>query len=144
MFYPFIIEQRMYPKWKRGYIVGEMSEANFLHKILPKSKKKSKFNHNGKNILLLTSTTTIIKIQRLPRVNVGYQKNKQKGESMRGKLRNIRKEQKLTQENLSKMVNIHRTHYSMIENGRRNPSLKVAVSIKKALNYQYDDIFEKQ
>ena len=39
---------------------------------------------------------------------------------MRGKLRNIRKEQKLTQENLSKMVNIHRTHYSMIENGRRN------------------------
>lgn len=71
-------------------------------------------------------------------------KIKKKGESMREKLRNIRKEKNLTQENLSKMVNIHRTHYSMIENGRRNPSLKVAVSIKKALNYQYDDIFEKQ
>ena len=25
-----IFEQRMYPKWERGYIVGEMSEANFL------------------------------------------------------------------------------------------------------------------
>jgi len=63
---------------------------------------------------------------------------------MRDKLRNIRKEQNLTQESLSNMVNIHRTYYSMIENGKRTPSLKVAVSIKKALNYQYDDIFEKQ
>ena len=67
-----------------------------------------------------------------------------KGEIKREKLKKIRKEQNLTQKSLSKSVNIHRTHYSMIENGRRNPSLKVAVSIKKALNYQYDDIFEKQ
>ena len=67
-----------------------------------------------------------------------------KEEIMREKLKKIRKEQNLTQKSLSKSVNIHRTHYSMIENGRRNPSLKVAVSIKKALNYQYDDIFEKQ
>lgn len=63
---------------------------------------------------------------------------------MRVKLRNIRKEQNLTQKNLSSMVNIHRTHYSMIENGKRNPSLKVAISLKRALNYQNDDIFEKQ
>ena len=28
--YPFFtFEQRIYPKWERGYIVGEMSEANF-------------------------------------------------------------------------------------------------------------------
>ena len=26
-----IFEQRMYPKCERGYIVGEMSEANFLY-----------------------------------------------------------------------------------------------------------------
>ena len=63
---------------------------------------------------------------------------------MRGKLRSIRKKQNLTQESLSNMVNIHRTYYSMIENGKRTPSLKVAVSIKKALNYQYDDIFDNQ
>ena len=63
---------------------------------------------------------------------------------MRDKLRSIRKEKNLTQENLSKMVNIHRTYYSMIENGKRNPSLQVAISLKRALNYQYDDIFEKQ
>jgi len=63
---------------------------------------------------------------------------------MRVKLRNIRKEKNLTQKNLSNMVNIHRTYYSMIERGRKNPSLKVAISIKRALNYQYDDIFDNQ
>ena len=63
---------------------------------------------------------------------------------MRVKLRSIRKKQNLTQESLSNMVNIHRTYYSMIERGRKNPSLRVAISIKKALNYQYDDIFENQ
>ena len=63
---------------------------------------------------------------------------------MRVKLKKLRKEQNLTQKNLSNMVNIHRTYYSMIERGRKNPSLRVAISIKKALNYQNDDIFEKQ
>ena len=63
---------------------------------------------------------------------------------MRVKLRSIRKKQNLTQESLSNMVNIHRTYYSMIENGKRNPSLQVAISLKRALNYQNDDIFEKQ
>ena len=63
---------------------------------------------------------------------------------MRVKLKKLRKEQNLTQKNLSNMVNIHRTYYSMIERGRKNPSLRVAISIKKALNYQYDDIFENQ
>ena len=63
---------------------------------------------------------------------------------MRVKLKKLRKEQKLTQKNLSSMVNIHRSYYSMIENGKRNPSLKVAISLKRALNNQYDDIFEKQ
>ena len=63
---------------------------------------------------------------------------------MRVKLKKLRKEQNLTQKNLSNMVNIHRTYYSMIERGRKNPSLRVAISLKRALNYQYDDIFEKQ
>ena len=62
---------------------------------------------------------------------------------MRDKLRKVRKQQKLTQESLSKKANIHRTYYSMIESGKRTPSLKVAISIKKALNYKEDDIFEK-
>ena len=64
--------------------------------------------------------------------------------SLGEKIKKLRKEQNLTQKSLSKSVNIHRTHYSMIENGKRNPSLKVAISLKRALNYQNDDIFEKQ
>ena len=63
---------------------------------------------------------------------------------MRVKLKKLRKEQNLTQKNLSSMVNIHRSYYSMIERGRKNPSLRVAISIKKALNYQNDDIFDNQ
>ena len=63
---------------------------------------------------------------------------------MRVKLKKLRKEQNLTQKNLSSMVNIHRSYYSMIERGRKNPSLRVAISLKRALNYQYDDIFENQ
>ena len=63
---------------------------------------------------------------------------------MRVKLKKLRKEQNLTQKNLSNMVNIHRSYYSMIERGRKNPSLKVAISLKRALNYQYDDIFDNQ
>lgn len=62
---------------------------------------------------------------------------------MRDKLRKVRKEQHFTQDSLSKKINIHRTYYSMIESGKRNPSLKLAISIKKALNYKEDDIFEK-
>lgn len=61
---------------------------------------------------------------------------------MREKLRELRKSKNLTQKNISKMVNIHRTYYAMIESGRRNPSLRVAINIKKALNYEEDDIFE--
>ena len=63
---------------------------------------------------------------------------------MRVKLKKLRKEQNLTQKNLSSMVNIHRSYYSMIERGRKNPSLRVAISLKRALNYQYDDIFDNQ
>ena len=74
----------------------------------------------------------------------GNRSEKKRWEILREKLKKLRKEQNLTQKNLSSMVNIHRTHYSMIERGRKNPSLKVAISLKRALNYQNDDIFEKQ
>ena len=52
---------------------------------------------------------------------------------MRGKLKSLRKEQNLTQESLSNMVNIHRTYYSMIENGRRNPSIQFVNKSNKSI-----------
>lgn len=115
------------------FLYKKVTDNKPIIKKLPKIWKNIDININNyynKNIKVTKSNLLITKMA--------------KGETMREKLKKIRKEQNLTQKSLSKSVNIHRTHYSMIENGRRNPSLKVAVSIKKALNYQYDDIFEKQ
>lgn len=115
------------------FLYKKVTDNKPIIKKLPKIWKNIDININNyynKNIKVTKSNLLITKMA--------------KGEIMREKLKKIRKEQNLTQKSLSKSVNIHRTHYSMIENGRRNPSLKVAVSIKKALNYQYDDIFEKQ
>lgn len=115
------------------FLYKKVTDNKPIIKKLPKIWKNIDININNyynKNIKVTKSNLLITKMA--------------KGEIMREKLKKIRKEQNLTQKSLSNMVNIHRTYYSMIENGRRNPSLKVAVSIKKALNYQYDDIFEKQ
>lgn len=115
------------------FLYKKVTDNKPIIKKLPKIWKNIDININNyynKNIKVTKSNLLITKMA--------------KGETMREKLKKIRKEQNLTQKSLSKSVNIHRTHYSMIESGRRNPSLKVAVSIKKALNYQYDDIFEKQ
>lgn len=62
---------------------------------------------------------------------------------MREKLKKVRLNQDLTQEKIAKMVGISRVHYTQIENASNNkcPSLDVAINIKKALNYQGDDLF---
>ena len=39
------------------------------------------------------------------------------------------------------MVGISRPSYTNIELGRKNPSLKIALKIKKVLNYKDDNIF---
>lgn len=60
---------------------------------------------------------------------------------MRDKLKKVRLEQNLTQYQVAKMVGISRPSYTNIELGRKNPSLKIALKIKKVLNYKDDDIF---
>ncbi|MBR1740263.1 MAG: helix-turn-helix domain-containing protein [Lachnospiraceae bacterium] len=61
---------------------------------------------------------------------------------MRVKLKSVRKEQNLTQQELANIVGISRVHYTQIENSaNKNPSLEVALRIKKALNYCGDDLF---
>lgn len=60
---------------------------------------------------------------------------------MRKKLKDERKKQKLTQQELANKVGISRVHYTQIENNSKNPSLSVALSIKKVLNYAGDDLF---
>ena len=61
---------------------------------------------------------------------------------MRVKLQKLRQAMGYTQQTLSDTIGTSRNHYSQIETGDKNPSLKLALRIKKALNYQNDDIFE--
>lgn len=45
---------------------------------------------------------------------------------------------------MSKAVNISRSHYSQIESGEKDPSLKVSLRIKRVLGYGGDDLFFNQ
>ncbi len=60
---------------------------------------------------------------------------------MRTKLKKIRLSRELTQEEMANQLGIDRATYTNIELGNRNPSLKVALKMKKILNYNNDDIF---
>lgn len=60
---------------------------------------------------------------------------------MRVKLVKLREGRGYTQATFSKAVGISRSHYSQIETGEKEPSLKVGLKIKRVLDYQYDDIF---
>ena len=60
---------------------------------------------------------------------------------MREKLRRIRIQNNYTQQQVATALRISRPFYTKIELGISNPSLKVAMDIKKVLNYTNDDIF---
>lgn len=60
---------------------------------------------------------------------------------MRVKLVKLREGRGYTQKTFSEAVGISRSHYSQIETGEKEPSLKVGLKIKRVLDYQYDDIF---
>lgn len=60
---------------------------------------------------------------------------------MRNRLKIIRLKNNLTHEEIAKKVGINRATYTNIELGRKNPSLDVAIKIKRELNYENDDIF---
>ena len=63
---------------------------------------------------------------------------------MRAKLQEMRKEKGYTQETFSRECKISRSFYSQIESGEKNPSLAVALRIKKILDYYDDDIFYRK
>ena len=63
---------------------------------------------------------------------------------MRKKLIELRKNKGLTQKQLADMLHIARSTYVGYEQGSFQPSLKIAISIKKILNYEGDDIFFNQ
>ena len=60
---------------------------------------------------------------------------------MREWLIKIRIENKKSQNELAKLCNITDSFYCMIENGKRNPSIKVAKLIAKNLNFEWTNFF---
>lgn len=63
---------------------------------------------------------------------------------MRNVLKGLRLTANLTQQDVANSLNIGRTSYTNIELGNKNPSLDLAISIKKLFKYEKDDIFLNQ
>lgn len=57
-------------------------------------------------------------------------------------LKLLRKEKGLTQQDIADILNISRQHYSMIENGERNPSTKLAMRFGSILGFDWVAFFD--
>ena len=62
-------------------------------------------------------------------------------DTKKSRLYKRRMELNLTQEEIAKKAGITRPYYSMIENGRQDPSLKLAKKIAKILRSGVDALF---
>ena len=60
---------------------------------------------------------------------------------LRNRLKEIRKEQRLSQDELAKMVGVSRNTISSIETGQFNPTAKLALILCIALDKRFEDIF---
>ena len=60
---------------------------------------------------------------------------------LRNRLKEIRKEQRLSQDELAKMVGVSRNTISSIETGQFNPTAKLALIICIALDKKFEEIF---
>lgn len=76
--------------------------------------------------------------------NLTPKKSTERSRKMRVKLQKLREAYGFTQQSFSEALGISRSHYSQIETGEKAPSLRLALRIKKALNYQGDDIFDNR
>jgi transcriptional regulator with XRE-family HTH domain len=54
-----------------------------------------------------------------------------------------RKAKKISQEKLSKLTGLDRTFISLIENGKRNPTLATILKISAALEISPSELFQK-
>lgn len=57
------------------------------------------------------------------------------------KLRQIRKQKKMTQEHLSEMAKIDYSYLNLIEAGKRNPSLRRITKLARALKISLQELF---
>ena len=60
---------------------------------------------------------------------------------LKTRLHELRKEHNMQQAELAKLVGVRRETIGNLENGRYNPSLKLAMDIAKVFNTTVEDIF---
>ena len=60
---------------------------------------------------------------------------------LRNRLKEIRKEQRLSQDELAKMVGVSRNTISSIETGQFSPTAKLALILCIALDKKFEDLF---
>lgn len=53
----------------------------------------------------------------------------------------LRKERRMTQEDLAFKVNVDRSYMGFVERGEKNPTLKILVKISKALDVSLSELF---
>ena len=60
---------------------------------------------------------------------------------MKNRITELRKEKKLTQQDLANLLGVTRQTIISLENGRYNPSLKLAMDIAKVFSLPVEEIF---
>lgn len=60
---------------------------------------------------------------------------------MENRIRELREEYKMTQQELAKKVGVSRQTIISLENGRYNPSINLAFKVSKAFDKLIEDIF---
>ena len=60
---------------------------------------------------------------------------------MKTKIKELRAKRKLTQEELARKVGVRRETIVFLEQGKYNPSLKLAHDVAKALKSKIDEVF---
>lgn len=68
--------------------------------------------------------------------------NARKLKKIGGKIQELRKQQGLTQEQLADKVRVTSTYIGFIEQAQRNPSIKTADKIARALKVGIDELFK--
>lgn len=58
------------------------------------------------------------------------------------RIQELRKQRKLTQEDLADFINVDRSYMGFVERGERNPTLEKIIKIAKALNVSLVNLFE--
>lgn len=61
---------------------------------------------------------------------------------LKTKIHQYRKEMNIQQEKLAEMVGVRRETIGKLENGKYNPSLKLAMDIAKVFGKSVEDVFE--